>query len=290
MSIQEQENSDRSWKGSLHSVWEDLGRRCARLSEAWTLHRGLSDLAWSAEETPNSRRGYCSTKGMMAFEAPRPVWLNAGPKNLVGGETGVLWQQPKVLMSAARRSRGLWCVTSFVESDDMVASQQFIGLWPKNGNALSLNALAAVLNGPVANAFMNEASSGKRLRLGDLKQIPMPHGLDEAALGHALAEYKGFSASARFDAAMEVRLRDALLSIDAIVLMGYDLAPRNERLLLSSFAQHRRQVPFRFDGFYRGSVPALPLRDIIGGVLERNQWPKLAEAFKDVAPSDWEVM
>lgn len=294
--VQEQEDTDRLWEGSLQPVWEDLGRRCARLSETWTprrgmeWHKGRQELAWSSEERPNSRRGYHPTTGMMAFQAPRPGWLDTSPEYLRGGAGGLPWQEPKVLLNAARRSRGPWRVTAFVETQDIAASQQFIGLWPKGGNACSLDALAAILNGPVANAFLNEASFGKGLRLEHLKRIPMPWRLDEDALAHALADYKELCGALGFDAARESRLREALLSIDAIVLTGYDLAPRNERLLLSSFARHRRQVPFRFEGFYSGAVPALPLRDVIGGALRRTQWPKLAEAFKAVSPSDWDAM
>jgi hypothetical protein len=102
--------------------------------------------------------------------------------------------------------------------------------------------------------------------------------------------YLRFLTAPGFDDQKADGLRHALLSIDAFVLAAYDLAPRMERMLLRQFAGQARQVPFRFDRFYPDAVPALPLREFVGGVLERAQWPRLAPAFERISQADGEAV
>ena len=69
---------------------------------------------------------------------------------------------------------------------------------------------------------------------------------------------------------MEERCRQALLRIDAELLTAYDLPPRLERELLDYFAGHRCPGPVKFDRYYPDDFrPALPLRMVISGELER---------------------
>jgi hypothetical protein len=86
-----------------------------------------------------------------------------------------------------------------------------------------------------------------------------------------------------FDNQKAAVLGHMLLEIDALVLTAYYLAPRMERMLLQQFAGQPREVPFPFDRFYADSIPALPLRDIVGGVLERAQWPARRPPSKESA-------
>lgn len=283
------------WAGDLEPVWEDLKRRCIPLASNWTPHRGIEwttgsqENAWTAEQKPYSRPGYHPNDGMMAFQAPRRGWLDVRPEHLRRNAHLLPWGQPKVFLNAARRSRGAWRVTAFVEPDDFAASQQFIALWPKHAD-LSLNALAAVLNGPVANAFLNDASFGKGLRLEDVRDVPLPLRLDENALSVLVDAYLRLLSAPGFDDQKAAGLRHALLTIDAFVLAAYDLAPRMERLLLRQFAGQPRQVPFRFERFYDDAVPALPLREFVDGVLERAQWPRLAPAFDRISQANGEAV
>jgi hypothetical protein len=226
---------------------------------------------------------------MMAYEAPRKGWLDVRDEHLLKKAHLLPWNKPKVLLNAARRSRDRWWLTAFVERADLAASQQFIGLWPKAAGP-SLEALAAVLNGPVANAFLGDLTFAKRLTLEDLKKVPLPRDLEKLGLDALVLDYIHLLRTPGFDAQTEDVLRKALLRIDAAVLTGYDLPPRVERLLLRQFTGPVRQVPFRFDKFYPDAVPALPLRDILGGVLERAQWPLLAPAFERISQADGDAV
>jgi hypothetical protein len=54
-----------------------------------------------------------------------------------------------------------------------VASQGFFGIWPTN-DRLPLEALEAILNGPLANAFLTERASNQHFTNELLKLLPMP--------------------------------------------------------------------------------------------------------------------
>jgi len=63
------------------------------------------------------------------------------------------WDRPKVIVNRARLSRGPWVVTGAPDYDELVVYHPFHAMWPTG--ELPLEVLAAIVNGPVANAFMS---------------------------------------------------------------------------------------------------------------------------------------
>ena len=68
------------------------------------------------------------------------------------------WDKPKLIVNASRQSVGHWKITASLDNEGLVCYQNFHGVWPDDG--LSLEVLAAVLNGPVANAFVSTHGTG----------------------------------------------------------------------------------------------------------------------------------
>src|SRR5262249_3025854 len=64
------------------------------------------------------------------------------------------WDRPKVILNKSAKSRGPWRLAAFADFDGLACYETFIAAWPRD-EALLLP-LAAVLNGPVANAFVWE--------------------------------------------------------------------------------------------------------------------------------------
>lgn len=288
------------WADDRAPLWEELRSKCKPLSSRWEAHRGVEwitgyqKVAWVQEKKPGFRAGYHPNDRLSAFVAPVPGWLDVRPGFLRGGAHGLPWEKPKVILNAARRSRGTWKVTAFAETGDFAASQQFIGLWPLV-EGLSLIALAAVLNGPVANAFLTDISFGKAFRIDHLNQVPLPGKLDSLAvekLVRAYLELLHRPGSPPEDRGDELRL--AYLRIDACVLAGYELSARMERDLLLSFAGEKRPVPFPFKEFYRAGLPAFPLGKMIDGSTERATWANLKRDMglidKSESASAWEFI
>src|SRR5262249_30267787 len=139
----------------------------------------------------------------------------------VYGALDLPWAKPKILANAGRKSRKYWCFAGAVDRSGLFASQQFIGLWARSAN-VDLDALCALLNGPVVNAFLREHSFDKRFRINTLLNVAIPARLP-TRLGDLTRAYVKHLAAKRRDDEQLARLLD---EIDALVLAAYDLPPR----------------------------------------------------------------
>lgn len=253
------------WIGALDVIWAYL-HDAPKLGAHVDVYRGLK---WwsqragvSGTPVPSHRLGvYRPIDSLKPFHLKDPVWLNSDPSmNMFPGPLGRPWSEPKVLINNQRSSRGPWRLVAAADRTGLWASQQFTGLWPTG--AYGVDALAAILNGPVANAFVTEYATEQHFTNAMLKHLPLPPRLDHDALDDAvldyqrtLTEYGAGLRPADHDAQLDQRLR----WIDAVVLDGYDLPPRLERQLFRSFEGHTRPTRHAFSGWLpddlKGCVP-----------------------------------
>ena len=181
------------------------------------------------------------------FQEPDTKHLVMRPEDQRGKAYKLPWDLPKVILNKARRSRGPWRISAFADFDRLTCYQTFIGVWPHD--PAMTTALAAILNGPLANAFFFTKKEGLDVTIAIIKELPMP----------MLSE----SQRAEIEATVSTYLRaveggnwqdanTSLLQIDALVLKGYDLPPRIERQLLELFRGegHSREVPFPFEDYF----------------------------------------
>src|SRR3546814_14212477 len=76
-----------------------------------------------------------------------------------------------------------------LDKDGLLCSQQFFGLWPhETVSDVELLTFAAILNGPVANAFLAIHSPANRMRISAVEQIPVPSAIPLRA-GELAIEY-----------------------------------------------------------------------------------------------------
>ena len=224
------------------------------------------------------------------------VYLNMDPEVMYERSKAHLfpWDRPKVIVNGSRLSRGPWVITGAPDREGLVVFQLFHAMWPIVD--LPLEVLAAIVNGPVANAFMSTHRTSRDNRIVTLKAVPIPRLSPESitAITSAVAEYgsqrREWLAQQIPDATMELRCRQTLLRIDAELLTAYDLPPKLERELLDYFAGHRRPGPVKFDRYYPDSFrPALPLRMFVSGELQRasaGQTLKRLPVIRDPAISE----
>lgn len=155
-----------------------------------------------------------------------------------------------------------------------MAVHRFQAAWPTG--ELLREVLAAIVSGPVANAFISTSRTARHNRIGTLSGIPVPRFSPPsmAAIAAAVTEYQTarleWLTQRTLDGEMERRCHQALLRIDAELLAAYDLPPRVERELLDYFAGYRRPGPVEFDRYYPdGFRPAVPLRMFVSGEIQR---------------------
>ncbi len=240
----------------LFEMWEEL-KDCTRLDAIANLvSHGIqwkkADASRCYSDTPKGdyRLGYRQIKRkMQAFQPPPEVYLNLDPANLRQA-MGLPWELPKIVTNAGRKGRGRWRVSAFVDDAGHAFSKRFIGIWP-TPSAPPLLALAAFLNGPLANAYMSTHERGRDNSAKRLRSIPLPaFSRDEWIRLEELAKrYVAACLPSDGRLASDLQPVSILVEMDAHILSGYGLPPHLERRLIDFFDKQKRPVdfPFRYD-------------------------------------------
>jgi hypothetical protein len=291
------------WIGALDELWENLAH-FPRLGSMVEVYRGLQ---WREQEFGRShepREGFLPgvfkpSESLKQFEIGATSYLDVTKENaLYPGPLNRAWSSPKVLTNAARLSRrGPWRIAAAYDATGLVASQAFFGIWPTD-SSLPCEALEAIINGPLANAFLFERASNQHFTNELLKQLPMPKRVDFEPLVKAVRRYKALRASTRNLDSQDREEADSILErhlieIDAEVLRAYDLAPRLERRLLDFFSGHEneRRIGHRFSGWLPSDFTAyIPLHEYLGTLVTENRGAWAIEAFKPVPAEEAAVM
>ncbi len=159
------------------------------------------------------------------------------------------WERPKVILNKARRTRGKWRLVAFPDSQGVTCYTTYLAVWAKSAKFDEL-LLAAILNSPVANAFVFTHGAAIDVTLQALKKVPIPHFTEVQAerIRKLVRTYQtiienGFMNSAQNPAR-------TLMEIDAAVLDGYRIPARLERRLLDFFHGEKRQTPYEFPDYF----------------------------------------
>lgn len=269
------------WIAPLDALWRRVSE-LPKLGSVMHAHWGIRWLdgrqsrAASRRQEPWRRKGLLRANDHRAFSLGRIQWLDVTPAYLYGGGD-LAWNEPKILCNAGRYSRGKWRICAAVDREHLVASQQFVGLWA-NDEAVDLDALAAVINGPLANAFLSEHSADRRLRIATLLSIPIPRQFPER-VGELARQYARIVAEGSTILGGAGVLQGLIDEIDALVLDAYDLPPRMVRSLLTTFRDARRPRPLAHEWHDWGvseTDPALSLSELKSEWARRSRgnWPQ----------------
>jgi len=283
------------WIPQFRELWQFL-RDNPPLGSVADLHRGLEwhdsqSEAYSRSRQAGYRKGLHGADAVHTFVLDGPVWLDARPESLRRGAE-VSWSAPKVVVNAVRLSRGAWRLAAAVDTDGLVLSQQLFGCWSKPESTIELLTLAAILNGPVANAFIADRDPAKGIRVSTMRAIPLPRDIP-AGLTALVAEYTAVVTSSTFelgrpsdDAA--ARLLDR---IDALVLRAYDLPPKVERRLLEHFRGHRRPTVHPWQHWLpEGMDLAVPLHEYVSGIYAKATSNWVLDVFKPLPATETTVI
>jgi len=256
----------------LRNIWKRLSH-FSKLRDIATIHRGIElsypasqiqtsqKIHYSSSRQPGSKKGYCLTKETIkVFLPPSAGYLVLEEGRLKWDDIlRYPWEKPKVLLNAHRTSRGVWRYAAFIDKEGIISLKNFIALWP-NQQDDSIEYLAAILNSPLANAFVAAHERSRDNRVKTIRNIPVPElsYYDKQSIDQLVQEYM-IQVQQRILTDKTV-LRDILLQIDAIILKGYNLSPRFERELLDYFRAENRPTPFEFKEYIPESFTAcIPL-------------------------------
>ena len=276
------------WVSSLGRAWDYLSE-APRLRDSFEIHRGIEwrsgqSNAWSNEGGEGYKKGIHSARGSRQYILGDAVWLDCRSESLRRNPNLSRWLRPKLIANAARISRGPWCFATTLDKGGLVCSQQFLGLWPREAFSDSeLLAYAAILNGPLANAFLADRSQKDRFRVASVNDIPIPEAVPVYA-GELVEEYLHLFSERRSPTAKSGVLDALLTRIDAVTLSAYDLPLRAERQLLDYFRGKKRPVEHSWRHWSDSVlVPGLTLAEkVLNRSESRGGW--FQEVFQPLSP------
>ena len=182
---------------ALREIWERLSAY-PHLGDVAEIHRGVE---WqppfdpnkyvSDTEKPGFERGLHSVAGhLFCFQAPPSEYLCTKPEYRKYKAFELPWKQPKVIMNAARVSRGPWKIAA-LQMTLASCVHRIFAMWPKD-QRWTTKGLAAVLNAPVACAFVALQENKRHIRKQTLLRIPLPQlsAVDIEALDRSVDHYR----------------------------------------------------------------------------------------------------
>jgi N-6 DNA methylase len=198
------------------------------------------------EPAEGFKRGVAPKTRFNVFEKPHMLFLSMKPNDQRGNSWQFEWKKPKAILNKSARSRGHWRMAAFPDSEGVVCYQTYIAVWPKS-DRYDEWLLSAILNSPVANAFVSTREGKTDITMETLKLVPVPHFTESQRerLRSLIRRYQGFTRTASTLADPERLLKE----IDALVLDGYRMPPRLERQLLDFFRGQARPTSHSFSEY-----------------------------------------
>jgi len=278
------------WIPHLASLWkyvDSYPRLRTFLKPSWGLQWTYKQTdAFSEKRQTGFRKGLASARGLSQFVLNQPVWLDYR-RDYVRRAYGQEWERPKLIVNEGRLSRGPWRIGAALDSQGLLYSQQFFGLWPVvDLSDKDLLTLAAIINSPLANAFIAVHSPGKGIRATAIGRIPVPHALPDE-VSELVAEYISLLNDDQLMVDNSLALARLLTRIDAAVLQAYDLPPRIERELLEFFRGHERPVRHAWKHWLPEKFePFIPLHEFVSEKYQRATQPWTQEVLTPLPPEE----
>ena len=260
------------WIPDLQDIWK-ITSGFTKLGDVAEVHRGIEfnipirpnqSKLFSDVPQPDFQLGVQSVKNTVEpYIVLRSKYLNLSTENMRGLAYMHSWGKQKLIVNASRRTRGSWTITASIDYAGLVCYQNFHGVWLTT--SLSLESMAAILNGPVANAFISTREDKRHIHRHSLLSIPIPD-LDtdqDETICSLVNQYtklrQQWLDGYREDLEAHDRCKAILNSIDAEVMKAYDLSPAFERSLLDYFAEQSRPGPVTFERYFPESFkPHIP--------------------------------
>ena len=277
---------DTAFKGlilsDLADVWSFLSTH-RKLEDIAEIHRGVD---WRSPITPGLHIRNAPAPGYMlgvppgakfnAFQVPSLQYLNVKPQEQRRNAWRKYdWSRPKAILPKVRVSRGRWKIVSFADRVGVTCHTTFHGVWPKSDKYDEV-VLAAILNSPVANAFVGTREGGRDITREVLKLIPVPtFSRTSIDIIHDLV--RRYEESINTLALGSREGPETLLkNIDAIVVAAYRMPPRLERALLDYFNDNERKVDHPFHNYFPANLDIfVHLTEYLGDKFARTTMAEL---------------
>lgn len=244
-------------------------------------------------------QGYDKAGGKVKLTGtPELTWLNVDDEALRRVGQGKATGEPRIILNSAPVGRGPWRLEAQIDDRGLAITSSFIAVQPTL-DEWPLEALWAILNSPLANAYIYCHANKWLVGVKRILKLPIPDvGHKELCYLQNLAQ-DCFALNAPQGKILqpEVDSKEAerrMLAIDAEVMRLYDLPPKLERRVLDLFTDWpRKGVDYKFYRYYpEGFDSYIPLHMYISTEfqnssvenvkkwIKNNRSPEVIEAFK----------
>lgn len=263
----------------LFTLWKSLSYN--------PILRDIADIGRGLDLKPDSsaKKGRSMRKILWSIDSnipyhkePKPQEVAFEDSDVLFWRSGALTGMPQIVVNAARVRRNIWPIRALIDTRGLYVSTNLYAIRPRN-KMYSVEFLWALLNSPIANAFVHSMSGKLHIIQETLETMPLPriyssHDLD-AAVNAVEVYFKSANAFEKTDNPTRTdreKLKQLRLQVDAEVLRLYDLAPRDERTLLDLFTGYKRPgVPFEQTEYYpKDLVPCFPLHEYLSPEFQRS--------------------
>ncbi len=181
------------------------------------------------------------TKGFYQYHLKDIVYIRTSPALRSPQHPkswAVNWHNPKIILPSGRTSVSKWKYCAVIDYKGLLISRRFFGVFPSK-DKISLEYIAAILNSPLAQAYIYSHTLQRNIDRDDYYNIPIPpyNEISDLQIKNLVLNY------------IKHPNLDTLLEIDAEIIKLYNLPPKLERILLDIFWNQKRKVPFIFKGY-----------------------------------------
>jgi N-6 DNA Methylase len=228
----------------LEEIWDALAVNPV-LGEIAAVGQGLTyqgkrpqrrTITYSGDRFAGGEMGFVLfDSGLELHQLPRRHWMNLNPSVIYRPRSGAVIGTPQVLLNYAPASRGPWRLKALMDKKGHPVTSRFITIRPVS-TAYSVEALWALLNSPVANAYAFSHLGKRDNIVGDIRRIPVPNASSFESIHRAANAYLEAASSGTQPAS----LQELLLRLDSEVLKSYSLPLDLEASLLAVFTRWER--------------------------------------------------
>jgi type I restriction-modification system DNA methylase subunit len=234
-------------------------------------HQGYAKFQRTCEDRHGKRKKH----NLRLTDLPDLYWMDVSQEAIENPRYG-MERVPQVLLNYARTSDGPWRLKALNDTEGRPVTNRFLTVRPKSTQT-SINYLWALLNSPIANAYVYCYSMERDNLETTVRSIPLPIARSENSkyISTLVDEYVKFVKKSKEPFHPQIdenKAKMMLLRIDAEVLKLYDLPPKYEKKVLDLFSGWSRNgVDFDFQSYYpEGFESYIPLHEYISEEYQRS--------------------
>jgi len=241
----------------------------------------------SEVQKPGYRPCFVTSRGdPPIFGTPKRKWMNPSSKVIQAPRMGLNSQPGQTIVNHVRVSRNQWSMKAWLDQEGTAVKGNFLVVRPGTSEVSGI-LIWALLNSPVANAYVYCLATKRHIIGGDLLRLPIPRGPGDW-MGAIVSTAQAYLVTTKDTGGFfqpdpdPEAVKAKLLAMDAAVLKAYDMPPRLERQLLDLFTGvPRKGVGCTFTGYYPpGFSSYLPLHLLLSERFQRAAADVTSDRFK----------